>query len=667
MQKKITFLIVLLSLFMLPMYGQHTPTIKCEELPQKTTPAMAINDFANIIDDNTQADLETKLRKYLDTTSIAIAIITVKNMNGYESGDYALSLFRCWGIGDIKTNRGILIFMALDEHRIEIATGYGIESLLTDYECTNIAKNDMVPFCKQGDYTGAIQIGLQKIIEKLGTIGWEERMAAIQAQKEKEAREAKVSSQNTLALLVILLCLGLLGFIVWLFIRWIKIIKLRKSVSRLISTTQTEIHGAEGLIKETTKSFSNDPTWAKNEAAEHIKLATKNLTTATEFLNQATDSCKKNPKQAQTLTLKAHELIEKSYASFQKANTDLRKKIQTVSEQAGIRLQEAQQQVTDNLKTINDFSKAGYNVSQFIDVHTNLSKILSGYQTNVNDTEFQHEVYTGSKVVQEQSAKSLSTLEGIVGQRIEVETQLEKLFAKAKEAGKKALTYLTTLDAYRKNYPPSVWDSIAIDLTKKSSKLGFANLTTAVETITNLNSMKVQDFATAYTRYQELQLLVESAESLCKLIDTTKTEQDFSKKNYPLNYTTAEKLVAEAINICRDSDVESTAKTLSKKAAQLLQEIAMESSHQLVDWIDITKSLSTCVSTAKDAISKAKRDISDAETAREHTRLAALAAEAARKESYVSSYNNDNRSSSSSSFGGFGGGSTGGGGGGASW
>ena len=664
MRNKISFLIVLLSLFIAPMYGQRTPSISCAQLPQLSSPKMAVNDFANILDDNIQAQIEAKLRTYFDTTSIAMVVATVPTLNENTPEEYALSLFRCWGIGDAKTNRGILILISMQPRHIEIMPGYGIESLLTDYECRHIAHEDMAPLCKVGNYAEGVQVGVDRIIEKLGKINWEERMAAIQNEKAKKARESKVFFFFALAVVSITGFLLLIGFIILLIVRWIKKIKLRNAVSKLISKTQTEIKSAEDTIKQAGNSFNSDPKWAQREANEHINLAGKNLAAATQLIDYAFLNLKKHPKEAQKQVANAHELIEKSYVSFQKANTNLRAKIQTVSQEAGKKLKEAEQQVVANLTVINDYGKLGYNVNQFVEIQNNLSGILSDYQAKLNNKEFHQEIYNGAKVIKDQSDKAKSSIETIVSQRTEIETQIEKLFASGKEVGKKAIDYIQMLDGYKRNFPPSVWNTISIDLVKKSSKLDLTALTTSVDKITDLNSMKVQDFATAYVRYQELQQLISATQSLFKLVDDTKSEQELSKKNYRSNYADAESLVSKALSVCRDSDVGPTAKGLSKKASQLLQEIAVESSHQLVDWVDITKTLATCVSTAKDAISKAKSNISDAETARENTRKAAIAAETARRESYVSSYNNDTSSSTSSGFGGFDGGSSGGGGGG---
>ena len=64
-----------------------------EKMPQ--TP-MAVNDFGNFLEPFQRQALEQKLRNYNDSTSSAIVIITVPDLQGYDIAQLSLKYLREW-------------------------------------------------------------------------------------------------------------------------------------------------------------------------------------------------------------------------------------------------------------------------------------------------------------------------------------------------------------------------------------------------------------------------------------------------------------------------------------------------------------------------------------------------------------------------------------------
>jgi uncharacterized protein len=125
-----------------------------QTLPPKPVPPRLVNDFSNILSYDQKDYLEKKLVAYDDSSSIQIAIVTVKSLQDYEPVDFATKLGRAWGIGNKKTNNGVLVLISTEEGRrkIFISPGYGMEGALPDITCKQIIENDIVPAFKQGNY-----------------------------------------------------------------------------------------------------------------------------------------------------------------------------------------------------------------------------------------------------------------------------------------------------------------------------------------------------------------------------------------------------------------------------------------------------------------------------------------------------------------------------------
>ena len=74
--------------------------------------------------------LENKLVAIDDSSSNQIAVVIIPSLDGYPKEEYATKLFRDWGIGNKKTNNGILLLIAINDRQIRIEVGYGLEGAL---------------------------------------------------------------------------------------------------------------------------------------------------------------------------------------------------------------------------------------------------------------------------------------------------------------------------------------------------------------------------------------------------------------------------------------------------------------------------------------------------------------------------------------------------------
>ncbi|MEO6638071.1 MAG: TPM domain-containing protein, partial [Ginsengibacter sp.] len=109
--------------------GQSVFAQKIESKPQ---PPMAVNDFGNFLEPFQRDALEQKLRNYNDTTSSAIVVVTVPNLDGYDIAEVALKYLRDWGIGTKDRDNGVLILVSKEERKARIETGRGMEGVLPD-------------------------------------------------------------------------------------------------------------------------------------------------------------------------------------------------------------------------------------------------------------------------------------------------------------------------------------------------------------------------------------------------------------------------------------------------------------------------------------------------------------------------------------------------------
>ncbi|MCX5850141.1 MAG: TPM domain-containing protein [Deltaproteobacteria bacterium] len=113
----------------------------------------AINDFANVIDQENAAKMEALAREVLQKTGTAVVVATVDTIGENEDYNlYANGLYQAWGIGKKGEDKGVLIFLAVKERKIRIETGYGVEGILPDGLVGEILDKYVLPLLKEGNY-----------------------------------------------------------------------------------------------------------------------------------------------------------------------------------------------------------------------------------------------------------------------------------------------------------------------------------------------------------------------------------------------------------------------------------------------------------------------------------------------------------------------------------
>jgi uncharacterized protein len=123
-------------------------------------------DLAGIIDTDIEVNINSRIEQLHKESDVEIALVTIDNVSSSPKA-FATELFNHWGIGDAEKNNGLLVLMVIGERRLEMETGYGLESVLSDGWLGSMQTQKMVPKFKQGDFGGGLEVGIIAIDEKL--------------------------------------------------------------------------------------------------------------------------------------------------------------------------------------------------------------------------------------------------------------------------------------------------------------------------------------------------------------------------------------------------------------------------------------------------------------------------------------------------------------------
>ncbi len=130
-------------------------TLSAFAIPSRPSPARLVNDLAGTFTTRQAEELERVLVAFDDSTSNQIAVVTVKDLEGYEPAEYATRIGLDWGVGSEKFDNGIVILVKPKDStagKVFIATGYGLEGAIPDAYAKRIINEVMIPHFMNDDY-----------------------------------------------------------------------------------------------------------------------------------------------------------------------------------------------------------------------------------------------------------------------------------------------------------------------------------------------------------------------------------------------------------------------------------------------------------------------------------------------------------------------------------
>jgi uncharacterized protein len=148
--------VLVAALIVLPALGLDTSKLK---------PTGYVNDFANVLDASSKQTLEAYCANLERETGVQMAIVLVPTIDDEPVEDVANRLFREWGVGKKGKDEGILLLLAIKEHKSRAEIGYGIEPIINDGAAGGILRQ-IRPILQQGNYGGA----LLAAVEQMGTM-----------------------------------------------------------------------------------------------------------------------------------------------------------------------------------------------------------------------------------------------------------------------------------------------------------------------------------------------------------------------------------------------------------------------------------------------------------------------------------------------------------------
>ncbi len=124
-----------------------------------------VTDLAGVLTASEKATLEARLQELEGSDSTQIAVLIVPSLEGDSLEDFSIRVANQWKLGQTGRDNGAILIVALNDRKLRIEVGYGLEATLTDLQSGRIIRNDIAPRFRAGDYYGGIKAGIDGIIQ----------------------------------------------------------------------------------------------------------------------------------------------------------------------------------------------------------------------------------------------------------------------------------------------------------------------------------------------------------------------------------------------------------------------------------------------------------------------------------------------------------------------
>lgn len=147
-------LFIFLISFALPLHAQ-------KEIPELW--GQRVHDEAKVLSQQTVDNLERQLKIFEDSTTNQIAILIVPSLDGEIIEQYGLRVSEKWKLGQKDKDNGVLLLLAINDRKMRIEVGQGLEGPLPDAICNRIIRNEMAPNFRRGDYDAGVNAAVTAI------------------------------------------------------------------------------------------------------------------------------------------------------------------------------------------------------------------------------------------------------------------------------------------------------------------------------------------------------------------------------------------------------------------------------------------------------------------------------------------------------------------------
>lgn len=125
-----------------------------------------VNDYAGVLTSSGKERIAEEIVKLKQETGAQAGVLIIDTLDGNSIEEVSMQAARKWRLGSKERDDGILLLVAVKDHKMRIEVGQGLEGIVTDLHSRHITEN-MKTFLRSKDFDGAVLQGISGISERI--------------------------------------------------------------------------------------------------------------------------------------------------------------------------------------------------------------------------------------------------------------------------------------------------------------------------------------------------------------------------------------------------------------------------------------------------------------------------------------------------------------------
>jgi uncharacterized protein len=146
---------------------RSTPNVTSGGLQVPPTPTSRVNDYVSALASSDRQRLERLLAEGEGATKVQMAVAIFRSLQGEKLEDYTLRVANQWGIGRAGVNDGVVLFIFMDDRKMRLEVGKGLEAVISNDVAADILRDAVAPQLREGRVAAGVEGAVNAVYARL--------------------------------------------------------------------------------------------------------------------------------------------------------------------------------------------------------------------------------------------------------------------------------------------------------------------------------------------------------------------------------------------------------------------------------------------------------------------------------------------------------------------
>jgi uncharacterized protein len=126
-----------------------------------------VNDYARLLPAEARQRLEARLAEREQATGVQMVLALFPSLEGESLEDVGIRVAERWRVGDRRLDNGVILLVFVQERRVRMEVGYGLEPVLPDAAAGQIIREAIAPRFREGRYADGLEAAVEAVYARI--------------------------------------------------------------------------------------------------------------------------------------------------------------------------------------------------------------------------------------------------------------------------------------------------------------------------------------------------------------------------------------------------------------------------------------------------------------------------------------------------------------------